>query len=195
MPRSRSSGTWPATDRRSPSGSEPRWMRPASTSSSSSPCRAGPMSTPRTSSSPSRSPGFRDARSASPAWTRATPGRSPNEFERAVTTHGLRGLKISPTYQAIDPRSPECWRLYEIADAHRTPVMFHCGGAYTGSLEWADPCLLDKVAMAFPDLKLVVAPLRPAVHGADRDPDAQERKRVRGHLGPYPPPPGSSTTG
>ena len=80
-----------------------------------------------------------------------------DEFERAVTTHGLSGLKISPTYQAIDPRGPECWRLYEIADHHRTPVMFHCGGAYTGSLEWADPCLLDKVAMAFPDLKLVVA--------------------------------------
>ena len=80
-----------------------------------------------------------------------------DEFEHAVTVHGLRGLKLSPTYQAIDPRSPECWRLYEIADAHRTPVMFHCGGAYTGSLEWADPCLLDKVAMAFPDLKLVVA--------------------------------------
>ena len=35
--------------------------------------------------------------------------------------------------------------------------MFHCGGAYTGSLEWPIPCLLDKVAMAFPDLNLIVA--------------------------------------
>ena len=79
------------------------------------------------------------------------------ELEHAITKLGLRGLKLSPTYQAMDPRSPECWRLYEIADHHRVPVMFHCGGAYTGSLEWADPCLLDKVAMAFPDLKLIVA--------------------------------------
>ena len=79
------------------------------------------------------------------------------EFERAVTKLGLRGLKLSPTYQAIDPRAPECWRLYEMAQHFRVPVMFHCGGAYTGSLEWADPCLLDKVAMAFPDLKLIVA--------------------------------------
>ena len=80
-----------------------------------------------------------------------------DEFERAVTKLGLKGLKISPTYQAIDPRSPECCRLYEIADHHRVPVMFHCGGAYTGSLEWADPCLLDKVALTFPNLKIIVA--------------------------------------
>ena len=80
-----------------------------------------------------------------------------DELEEAIVRHGMRGLKLSPTYQAIDPRGPECWRLYEIALAHEVPVMFHCGGAYTGSLEFADPCLLDKVAIAFPDLKLIVA--------------------------------------
>ena len=80
-----------------------------------------------------------------------------DEFEHAVTALGLKGLKLSPTYQAIDPRGPECWRLYEIAAHHRVPVMFHCGGAYTGSLEWADPCLLDKVAMAFPEMPIIVA--------------------------------------
>src|SRR5262245_38603894 len=40
------------------------------------------------------------------------------EFEHAVTTLGLKGLKLSPTYQAVDPRSIECCRLYEIADHH-----------------------------------------------------------------------------
>ncbi|MBS38712.1 MAG: amidohydrolase [Thiotrichales bacterium] len=86
----------------------------------------------------------------------AEPGAA-EEFERAVTGLGLRGVKLSPTYQSIDPRSPACWEIYEIANAHHVPVMFHCGGAYSGSLEWADPCLLDKVAMAFPDLNLIVA--------------------------------------
>lgn len=86
----------------------------------------------------------------------AEPGAA-HEFERAVTSLGLRGVKISPTYQGIDPRSPPCWEIYEVANALHVPVMFHCGGAYTGSLEWADPCLLDKVAMAFPDLQLIVA--------------------------------------
>ena len=80
-----------------------------------------------------------------------------DEFERSVTKLGLKGLKLSPTYQAIDPRSPACWKLYEIALHFQVPVMLHCGGAYKGSLEWADPSLLDKVAMAFPDLKLIIA--------------------------------------
>ena len=79
------------------------------------------------------------------------------EFERAVTKLGLKGLKLSPTYMAADPRSKAWFELYEIAIAHDVPVMFHCGGAYTGSLEFADPCLLDKVAMTYPDLKIIVA--------------------------------------
>ena len=80
-----------------------------------------------------------------------------DQFEQSITKLGLRGIKLSPTYQAIDPRSPEYWQLYEIAVHHRVPVLMHCGGAYKGSLEWSDPSLLDKVALAFPDLKLIVA--------------------------------------
>ena len=79
-----------------------------------------------------------------------------DEFERAVTKHNMKGLKISPTYQAIDPRSKECFELYEIALSHDIPVMFHCGGGYTGSLEFSDPCLLDKVALTYPALKIIV---------------------------------------
>jgi len=80
-----------------------------------------------------------------------------DEFERAVTKLGMKGLKLSPTYMAADPRSKEWFEIYEIALAHDVPVMFHCGGAYTGSLEFADPVLLDKVAMTYPDLKIIVA--------------------------------------
>jgi predicted TIM-barrel fold metal-dependent hydrolase len=84
---------------------------------------------------------------------------APAELERSITKLGLRGLKLSPTYQAVDPRSRECWALYELAQHLKIPIMFHCGGAYTGSLEFQDPCLLDKVAQAFPDVKILVAHL------------------------------------
>ena len=77
-------------------------------------------------------------------------------FEHALDL-GLKGLKLSPTYQRMDPAGKACWPLYEIAVARKVPIMFHCGGAYTGSLEFADPWLLDKVALAFPDLKIIVA--------------------------------------
>ncbi len=86
---------------------------------------------------------------------------APDEFERAVRGLGLRGLKLSPAYQGFDPRLPEAWRLYELANRWRVPVMFHAGGAYPASaaLETANPVLLDPVARAFPELPLIVAHL------------------------------------
>lgn len=81
---------------------------------------------------------------------------APGAFEHALDL-GLKGLKLSPTYQRMDPRGKACWPLYEIAAARGVPIMFHCGGAYTGSMEFSDPVLLDKVALAFPDLKIIVA--------------------------------------
>ena len=82
---------------------------------------------------------------------------APEEFEHAVTKLGLRGLKLSPVYQSMDPHSANCYALYEIAEALKVPVMYHVGGAYTGSLEFGDPFLLDKVAHDFPDMKIIVA--------------------------------------
>ena len=80
-----------------------------------------------------------------------------DEFERCLTKLNLQGLKLSPTYRAMDPCGKEFWELYELANHHQAPVMLHCGGAYKGSLEWCDPILIDKVAMAFPDLKIIIA--------------------------------------
>ena len=82
---------------------------------------------------------------------------SAEEFEHAVKNLGLKGLKLSPCYQEMDPRSMSCCALYEIAQHYEVPVMFHAGAAYTGSLEFGDICLLDKVGMTFPDLKIIVA--------------------------------------
>jgi predicted TIM-barrel fold metal-dependent hydrolase len=83
------------------------------------------------------------------------------ELERCVTRLRLRGLKLSPVYHGYDPWSPAVWRLYEMADAYRMPVMFHMGGAYDpeAALEWGSPLLLDRVARAFPSLRIIVAHL------------------------------------
>jgi predicted TIM-barrel fold metal-dependent hydrolase len=83
------------------------------------------------------------------------------EFERAVSDLGLRGLKLSPVYQGFDPRMAKAWRLYELADRLAVPVMFHVGGGVPAdsTLEFGNPVLLDPVARAFPRLKIIVAHL------------------------------------
>jgi predicted TIM-barrel fold metal-dependent hydrolase len=86
---------------------------------------------------------------------------APDELDRSITKLGLRGLKLSPVYHGFDPWSPAAWRLYEVADGLRVPVMFHMGGAYDpeAALEWGSPLLLDRVCRAFPRLRMIVAHL------------------------------------
>jgi uncharacterized protein len=81
------------------------------------------------------------------------------EFEHSIRELGLKGLKLSPVYQGFDPWSPEVWRLYEMADDFKVPVMFHVGGVYdpSGHLEWGNPLLLDRIGRSFPELKMIVA--------------------------------------
>lgn len=86
---------------------------------------------------------------------------APAEFERAIKTLGLKGLKLSPVYQGFDPWSPAAWQLYELADQMNVPIMFHSAAAFAaqGVLEWGSPVLLDKVARAFPNLRIILAHL------------------------------------
>jgi predicted TIM-barrel fold metal-dependent hydrolase len=82
-----------------------------------------------------------------------------DKLRYAVDTLGLRGLKLSPPYQAFHPHAPEAMRVYEAADELGLPVMFHQGAVFMprGVLEVANPALLDKVARDFPELRIVVA--------------------------------------
>jgi uncharacterized protein len=84
---------------------------------------------------------------------------APDELERAIKVLGLRGLKLSPTYQGFDPWAKEAWQLYEMARDFEIPIIWHQAGAFPAQsmLEFADPVLLDKVARAFPDVKMILA--------------------------------------
>jgi predicted TIM-barrel fold metal-dependent hydrolase len=84
---------------------------------------------------------------------------APAEFERAIVKLGLRGLKFSPVYAGFDPWSPEAWRLYEMANALKVPIMWHQSAAYAqqSMLEYGNPILLDKIARAFPELCMILA--------------------------------------
>ena len=81
------------------------------------------------------------------------------EIDRCVSTLGLRGVKLGPNYQSFDPCGPEAFAVYARAEKLGLPIMFHAGTSPVreAPLDYAHPRHMDSIAIAFPDLKIVLA--------------------------------------
>ena len=77
---------------------------------------------------------------------------------RAATEKlGLKGIVLYCSQFAFHPAQTEAMQLYESAQDLRLPVFFHNTPVGQGGiLEYARPFLLDEVARAFPELKIIV---------------------------------------
>jgi len=71
---------------------------------------------------------------------------------------GLKGIVLYCCYCGFHPAHSRAMRFYESAQRMNLPVFFHNGGPLSRQavLEYAQPILLDEVARAFPDLKIVI---------------------------------------
>ena len=81
------------------------------------------------------------------------------ELERASGDLGLKGIKLGPNYQNFEPLSPSALRVYEWAQAHRQPILFHQGTSpiRAAPLRYAHPLVMDEIAIRFPELRIVMA--------------------------------------
>jgi uncharacterized protein len=81
------------------------------------------------------------------------------EVDRCVGDLGLVGIKLGPNYQNFDPLEPRALEVYEEAQRRQLPIMFHQGASpiRTAPLHYAHPLTIDRIAIAFPDLKIVMA--------------------------------------
>jgi predicted TIM-barrel fold metal-dependent hydrolase len=81
------------------------------------------------------------------------------EIERATQDLGLVGIKLGPNYQNFDPLGPEAFRIYKRAQELKLPVLFHQGTSPVrfADLDYAHPRHMDRIATAFPNLKVVMA--------------------------------------
>lgn len=72
---------------------------------------------------------------------------------------GLRGLKCSPIYQNWNPQDPKHLPLFKKAEELGIPVNVHQGTSFVrpGPLKYANPILLEDIAIACPRLRLVIA--------------------------------------
>lgn len=76
-----------------------------------------------------------------------------------VNDLGLRGLKCSPIYQNWNPQDPKHLPLFKKAEALGIPVNIHQGTSFVrpGPLKYANPVLLEDIAIACPNLRIVIA--------------------------------------
>ena len=88
------------------------------------------------------------------------------EARRLITEYGVRGFKFHPTVQGYHPYDRMAWPIYEVIAEYCMPAIFHTGHSGIGSgmrcggglrLEYSNPMHLDDVAIAFPDMQIVMA--------------------------------------
>ena len=81
------------------------------------------------------------------------------QLREAREEHGLLGVGLCPAACDCHPADTRAMRLYETACALKMPVVFHRAGlmAAPSRLDYARPALIDEVARAFPELRIVVS--------------------------------------
>ena len=88
------------------------------------------------------------------------------EARKLIEEYGVKGFKFHPTVQGFEPYDKMAWPIYEVIAEHQLPAIFHSGHSGIGSgmrcggglrLQNSNPMLLEDVAIAFPDIQIVVA--------------------------------------
>jgi predicted TIM-barrel fold metal-dependent hydrolase len=88
------------------------------------------------------------------------------EARDLIENHGVKGFKFHPPLQNFDPGDRMAWPLYELINHYKLPAIFHTGHSGMGTgmpggggirLRYGQPMLVDEVAVAFPDIKIILA--------------------------------------
>lgn len=84
-----------------------------------------------------------------------------DEYDRCVGQLKCGMIKLGPNYQDFDPTGDAAFRLFARLEHDKIPIVFHCGTSpmWDAPLTYSHPLTYDKVAMAFPNLKMVLAHL------------------------------------
>jgi uncharacterized protein len=83
------------------------------------------------------------------------------ELEEGHVGLGLRGIKLLPMYADFKPDDERLDPLWQYASRHALPVLLHTGTTFVAQapLDCTLPRLLDRVAMRFPEVRMILAHL------------------------------------
>jgi predicted TIM-barrel fold metal-dependent hydrolase len=81
------------------------------------------------------------------------------ELRYGIEKLHLRGVKIGPIYNGVDPRDPRCDVLYAYCQERGLPILFHTGTTYNRAavLNYGRAWLWDEVASKYPELRMILA--------------------------------------
>ena len=84
-----------------------------------------------------------------------------DKLERARSDLRLRGIKMAANYLNFHPLESRVLAIYEIAQTHGLPILFHQGTSPVrmAPIRTAHPLLMDEVAIRYPELKIIMAHL------------------------------------
>src|SRR5687768_4830833 len=90
-----------------------------------------------------------------------TQDRWVEDLHRGHQELGLRGIKLMPMYAGFSPDADLLRPMWTYAEKNRLPVLLHTGTTIIAQapLEHTLPRRLDRVAIAFPEAKIVMAHL------------------------------------
>jgi len=88
-------------------------------------------------------------------------------LERYVRDYGMKGLKLHPPIQDFSPTDPSIFPVVEKAIELDIPILFHTGPIFVerARLRYADPILIDDLALAFPEAKIIIGHGDPLGYG------------------------------
>lgn len=80
-----------------------------------------------------------------------------DELKRMKLDLGLKGCKMGPIYQNVDPLSTEFLRICAECERLELPMLIHQGATVLGPLVHSRPILMDEIAHRYPELRLQIA--------------------------------------
>ncbi len=97
--------------------------------------------------------GFLSVDATQPGWEA--------EMRQGREELGLRGIKLMPMYAGFSPDEKSLDPLWTYASEQKLPVLLHTGTTFIAQapIEHTYPRLLDRVAIRFPEVKIVLAHL------------------------------------
>lgn len=81
------------------------------------------------------------------------------EFKHAVKELGLGGLKLYPITQHFYPNDNIMYPICDVAQELGVPILWHLSPTFRrdAPLKYSQPLLIEDLAIAFPDLKMIIA--------------------------------------